>query len=177
MRRIPNILSLLRIIVALAFPFLPVAMQPASIAFALFTEFFDGFLARRFKWESTVGQILDPVADKLFALTVCTTFLIERRLLFWQFMLISIRDAVVTIGFFCLILFFGEITKISCFKPNVFGKLSTAFQYFVFSAIVIYGMAAEWIIFVAGLFSILAGCIYVTEFIDKQYEKTKSIHL
>ena len=32
---------------------------------ASFSDFWDGYLARRFKLESTLGGILDPIADKI----------------------------------------------------------------------------------------------------------------
>lgn len=39
----------------------------------IITDFLDGFLARRFSWQSAVGAALDPLADKLL---VCGTLLI-----------------------------------------------------------------------------------------------------
>ena len=38
-----------------------------------FTDFLDGFLARRWQVESALGAFLDPVADKF---VVCTTFVL-----------------------------------------------------------------------------------------------------
>ena len=78
---IPNMLSLLRIALV---PVYVVIYQDATktkdyliagsiLALSCFTDLIDGIIARRFNMVSTVGKILDPVADKLtqFTLTWC----------------------------------------------------------------------------------------------------------
>lgn len=69
---IPNALTLGRVIAAplVAFVFLALARPMADlVAFALFTiaglsDFFDGWLARRWGQVSAFGRMLDPIADK-----------------------------------------------------------------------------------------------------------------
>jgi len=39
-------------------------------AIAAFTDGLDGFLAKRFGWQSELGKVLDPVADKLLLVTM-----------------------------------------------------------------------------------------------------------
>ena len=70
--KIPNILTIGRIIIV---PFFVLAFYLPGfygdfIAFALFivasfTDFLDGLLARMFKEESKLGELLDPIADKI----------------------------------------------------------------------------------------------------------------
>lgn len=69
---IPNILTLLRIAlipVFIAVYYLPVAWSHAAcaavFALAAFTDWLDGYLARRLQQLSPLGAFLDPVADKL----------------------------------------------------------------------------------------------------------------
>ncbi len=69
---IPNVLTLLRIIaipLVILVYYAPVAHsgEIAAIIFALagFTDWFDGYLARRLNQTSSFGAFLDPVADKL----------------------------------------------------------------------------------------------------------------
>lgn len=81
----PNILTVLRLVAApgLAFMFLyfsrPWADWFALVLFvaAAVTDFFDGYLARKWKQESNFGRMMDPIADKamvVIALLVITGF-------------------------------------------------------------------------------------------------------
>ncbi|MGZ7053643.1 MAG: CDP-alcohol phosphatidyltransferase family protein, partial [Candidatus Angelobacter sp.] len=65
----PNLLTLLRLIFV---PFVVVAIQQQKYAWALgifvvagITDGLDGLLARVLKQKTTLGQYLDPIADKL----------------------------------------------------------------------------------------------------------------
>ncbi len=73
---IPNILTLLRIALIPVFVvlfYLPWtwAAQACALVFALagFTDWLDGYLARRMNLVSALGAFLDPVADKLMVAT------------------------------------------------------------------------------------------------------------
>lgn len=73
---LPNLLTLMRIIlipIFIGFFYLPFkwAQGAAAVIFALasFTDWLDGYLARRLKQMSPFGAFLDPVADKLLVAT------------------------------------------------------------------------------------------------------------
>lgn len=80
MRHLPNILTIGRLILL---PFLVIMMMvptawAAWTALALYTiscitDWLDGFIARRFNLQSSFGTFLDPIADKIFILTVMLT--------------------------------------------------------------------------------------------------------
>ena len=72
MQKLPNYLTFMRILVILgvvasfSFP----GMFAAWVGCGLFiaasiTDWFDGYLARKFKSTSSLGRIFDPIADKL----------------------------------------------------------------------------------------------------------------
>ena len=68
-KTVPNILTLIRI---LLLPFIVVLIVKGKFYFALFlfiisaiTDFLDGYIARKFKSITSLGMLLDPVADKL----------------------------------------------------------------------------------------------------------------
>ena len=70
--KIPNILTIGRIIIVpfFVFAFYLPGFYGDIIPFLLFitasfTDFFDGMLARMFKEESKLGELLDPIADKI----------------------------------------------------------------------------------------------------------------
>lgn len=72
-RYLPNILTALRIlvipIIILTFYFddTIIAHQVSAFLFliACITDFFDGYIARKFNIESNLGKMLDPIADKI----------------------------------------------------------------------------------------------------------------
>ncbi len=83
---VPMILTLLRIgliplVIALFYFDYPLAAS-LTFAFAGFTDWADGYLARRLKQESRMGAFLDPVADKLMVIVVLL-LIVERESNFW----------------------------------------------------------------------------------------------
>lgn len=50
---------------------------------ALFTDILDGFIARKFHQQSAIGQILDPIADKILFGSVMVTFLYMATMPWW----------------------------------------------------------------------------------------------
>ncbi len=73
-------------------------MSLAIFFVAAATDFFDGYIARRFNVESKFGVFLDPLADKFltFAGFVCLPFLDPGQFPWWAVILIVIRDIVIT---------------------------------------------------------------------------------
>ena len=67
---VPNVLSMLRLLLVPVFLVLVVAGEyvPALVVLvtASLTDLLDGFLARRFDQVTRLGQLLDPAADRLY---------------------------------------------------------------------------------------------------------------
>ncbi|MFA6861657.1 MAG: CDP-alcohol phosphatidyltransferase family protein [Bacilli bacterium] len=91
---LPNILCYARIImiiIFLCFYLIPFSIDGNDKAYvylatgvmvvAAYTDFLDGFIARKFNEKSHLGQILDPIADKLLQFAVATALCVK----FWQF--------------------------------------------------------------------------------------------
>ncbi len=123
-QQVPNFLSLTRIGFAFVFPFLPSHLRLPVILIALLTEFFDGHLARRWDAETALGQTLDPLADKLFVLSTVGTLILEGSFTWTQFALLAMRDIVVSIGTFSVMLE-SKTEAIRQLKPKLSGKLAT----------------------------------------------------
>lgn len=87
---IPNLLSFIRLLLVGVFIALFFADYPKNLTYAMIvfliagaTDVADGFLARHFKWESNIGRLLDPLADKTMQCTVLVCLLIKKILPIW----------------------------------------------------------------------------------------------
>jgi len=105
-KRLPNILSGSRLLLAPIFFFLFIqddfiwrGVSLVVFTIAALTDFFDGYFARKYKVESTFGIFLDPLADKFltFAGFVCLPFVNPTQFVWWAIILIVIRDIVITL--------------------------------------------------------------------------------
>src|SRR5688572_9854124 len=79
-RLIPNVLTISRLLLCplIVFFFLRGKYLPGLGLFLLacVTDFLDGYLARRFGWQSPFGSALDPIADKVFTLSFFTLLMV-----------------------------------------------------------------------------------------------------
>ena len=127
-RHIPNVLTWCRVGLAIAFPFSPENWHLAIVVLAGLTEFLDGFLARVFHWTSYFGQVFDPIADKLFFLSVSLTFVWLGKLSLLDWLLLSTRDFGVLLIAIALSLT-GRIRSVKSLKAELLSKIATVLQY------------------------------------------------
>ncbi len=88
LKNIPNILSILRILLVFVFVFILFVLNNTYLALLIFlvagaTDIIDGYLARRNNWITNLGKILDPVADKLMQCTVLVSLCIKDIVPLW----------------------------------------------------------------------------------------------
>tara|TARA_B100000029_G_scaffold299619_2_gene292560 strand:- start:2939 stop:3496 length:558 start_codon:yes stop_codon:yes gene_type:complete len=125
---IPNLLSLLRIV--LAYPILiSFYNQDFLIALSLFllaafTDALDGFLARTMNWKTDLGKILDPIADKVMLVGLILVFWLSNKIPNALFYLLISRDLIILLG----AAFHMTVYNVSTPIPNFLGKISTAVQ-------------------------------------------------
>ncbi|MXR06006.1 CDP-diacylglycerol--glycerol-3-phosphate 3-phosphatidyltransferase [Mycoplasma flocculare] len=101
----------------------------AVFILASISDFFDGFLARKWKIVSEFGQIFDPITDKI--LTTTTFFFLAYLLLVpWFFVLIFILRDIIVDG---LRIFLAKKSVI--IAANFWGKLKTVLQIIAISII------------------------------------------
>ncbi|SRR6266404_2176807 len=126
---VPNLLTLFRILLTLPFLYF-VNEGRFGIALAVFflaslTDFADGFLARRLKQQSSLGQFLDPLADKLLITAAFVVMAVPHAgfasIPVWLAIVVVGRDAVIVLG---AVLVYS-ITKFSEFTPTLLGKINT----------------------------------------------------
>ena len=110
MRRqdIPNLISITRIllVVPLVVALLDYQFGIAMVLFAIagISDALDGFLAKHYHWESRLGSILDPLADKLLLVAGFATLTWLGYIPNWLLWLVIGRDImIVTGGMACLL--------------------------------------------------------------------------
>lgn len=130
MRHIPNLLTSLRIVLAFLFPLSASEYHVWILSVALATEFLDGFLARRFGWTTQLGKVLDPIADKVFFLSVAISYLLGNRLTTLELVTVGFRDIAVTAGVL-LIVTLNKHSHFHKMEPTLAGKMTTCAQYVV----------------------------------------------
>jgi len=88
----------LRIPLAVAFPFVSNGWRLVLLAAAAASDLLDGQLARRFG-SSAFGSVIDPVADKLFMLSAFGVVALSGELEWYEILGVLLRDLVATIAF------------------------------------------------------------------------------
>ena len=94
---LPNVLSMLRLAGVPVFLWLVLGPEEDGWALALLmvsglTDFLDGWLARRLNQTTLVGQILDPVADRLYILAVVIGLAMRDVIPWWLAVSLPLRD-------------------------------------------------------------------------------------
>lgn len=94
---VPNALSLLRLLGVPLFLWLVLGPHADGWALAVLaasgvTDYLDGYLARRLHQTSRLGQILDPVADRLYILAVVIGLALRDIVPWWFAVILPLRD-------------------------------------------------------------------------------------
>ena len=99
---IPNILTLTRLASAPIIAYCIIKDQhliaTGLLAYATVTDLLDGWIARRYKLESVVGTVIDPMADKFLMLSLVGSLAYQGRLPMWLVVIILGRDVLLGIS-------------------------------------------------------------------------------
>lgn len=151
---VPNGLTLARVGLAAAFPFVPVSWRLPVFLAATATEALDGPIARRLGATSIFGQLLDPIADKVFVLAVLGTLLVDGTLAWWMIPLVAARDLMVVAGGITVALRQGR-SALTRMPPTRLGKAATGAQ-FLFLLWLVAGLGPEVPAITSALFALTA---------------------
>jgi cardiolipin synthase len=127
-RAAPNLLTLMRLFII---PFLLIEILDGhyGIAFALFmlagiSDALDGLLARWLSQKTTLGQYLDPIADKLLLSSLFVVLTHVGMIPLYVTVLVFSRD----VGILLISTLLFVTGTLRDFRPSVFGKLNTFVQ-------------------------------------------------
>lgn len=125
---LPNIISLVRLLAVLPILWLLYRQEFgwALLLFAAagFSDGLDGYLAKRYSWQSRIGGILDPLADKALLVT-CFLMLGALSLVpLWLVMAVAARDLLIVAG----ALFYNYRVEELKAAPTRVSKLNTLLQ-------------------------------------------------
>jgi len=63
---------------------------------AAFTDFLDGYVARKYHMVSALGKLMDPLADKLFIMSVMVCLVNYSMVAVWAFIVVLAREFLIT---------------------------------------------------------------------------------
>jgi cardiolipin synthase len=164
----PNQLTLLRLLFV-PWVIVEISDRDWGVALAIFlaagvTDGLDGLLARVLRQRTTLGQYLDPIADKLLLSTLFITLSIAHKIPWRVTVMVFTRDAFIVIVAGVLYIAAG----LRDFRPSIFGKANTVAQIVTVGAVLLYEIyPVTWVnylrlgaLWCAFAFTIISGVHY-----------------
>ncbi len=123
-----NILSLLRLPLALLFIIDRQDVRAIVVILAIITDCTDGYVARRYQYATRLGAILDPIMDKFFVFVALAVLVYEKALGPWEVCAMLSRDwALFLFGVFLLLK--HRRLRGHNYYPLITGKIVTGLQF------------------------------------------------
>ncbi len=155
LRRLPNLISLSRLILAAAFVAATPDARVALVIAAALTDFLDGWVARYTQDTTRTGALIDPIADRVFVLVAVSVFLFEGALTTFGYFVMISRDLMTAVGF--LVARAVSWLRPVEFRARITGKVVTGLQLLTFIALltpptfvppllILVGIASAWAI-------------------------------
>ena len=127
-RHVPNLICVFRLLLA---PVIVTALARGHsgqalllLAVAAVSDWLDGYLAKRWKLDSYLGSILDPMADKVLIASVYVTLAALSHIPAWLAVVVIVRDLVIVVGWQTFRLLRGELRP----RPSRVSRLNTFVQ-------------------------------------------------
>ena len=94
------------------------------LALAGFSDWLDGYLAKRWRLDSFLGSVLDPMADKVLLASVYVTLAVLAHIPAWLAAVVIARDLVIVGGWQTFRFFRGELHP----RPSRVSRINTVLQ-------------------------------------------------
>ena len=126
--QLPNLITLARVALA---PALVIVLNDRDyrLALAIFviagvSDGLDGFIAKRFNYQSRFGAILDPMADKVLLVSAYVMLTVLQHLPLWLVIVVAFRDLLIVGGYVVYTSLYGPVHM----RPSWLSKLNTFMQ-------------------------------------------------
>lgn len=125
---LPNFISICRLLLVPAVVYLIVTGQ-FLFAFWLFviagiSDAVDGFIAKRYQWQTELGAYLDPLADKALLVSIYVSLGVLQEMPIWLVFLVVSRDLFIVIA----VLLSWMLSRPVTMSPLMISKANTAGQ-------------------------------------------------
>jgi cardiolipin synthase (CMP-forming) len=169
LRWLPNALCVLRMLLSVPTTVFLLRgeywLTVAVFFVAAVSDALDGYLAKRFNWQTELGKALDPLADKLLLVTTFLTLAYLHQVPLWLAALAVLRDVVITLGAIVYRVLYGPLTDAA---PTLISKLNTLMQIAYIGGVVL-ALASGWpwpwalqlAVWVVAITTIISGGDYV----------------
>lgn len=122
------------------------------------TDFFDGYIARSWDQKTTLGAILDPLADKMLTLAAFLGLMLLDRASPWAIYLIMTRE------FFITGLRVMAVSEGKNIAATMAGKVKTVSQMFAIGFLIMNWPYANELLWLAVALTLYSGYEYIIEF-------------
>lgn len=172
-RQVPNILTLFRIlsipVILTLFIFDDIFSGWIVIGLvfvASITDFFDGYIARKYNIQSTFGQVLDPIADKVVVVTFMMAltykgqahFLPAMIIVFREIFISGLRESLLSLGQKLPVISLSKLkTTVQMFSLGfLIGKTTVENEFWLNIVIII----ADSLLFIGAALALITGIKY-----------------
>ena len=134
---IPNLISIMRIFLSIPIVWM-LFEQRFDLALMLFviagvSDGLDGYLAKRNGWQSQLGGLLDPLADKVLLVSCFLSLGLLDLIPLWLVMLVLLRDLIIVTG---ALVYNFRIEELKA-APSIISKINTFTQIVLVLAVVL----------------------------------------
>ncbi len=133
---VPNLLTYLRFVLVVPFVWFFIhenyLMAGVTLGLSGLSDCLDGFFARRLHQVTSLGKILDPIADKVTLIAVAICMVVYLPAILPIMMVLVAKEFLMLLGGFILLL-----RKMAPPPANIFGKIATLVFYLVISVIIL----------------------------------------
>lgn len=130
---------------------------------ASITDFFDGFIARNWNQTTKIGEILDPLADKMLTLAAFLGVMMLDRASVWAIFLILLRE------FFITGLRVMAVQENLAVKASFTGKIKTVLQMIAIGFLIMNWPFASTLLWLAVFVTLYSGLEYTLAYAKKGF--------